>query len=64
MNDLKLTGMSFYQCGQALDPIPIVAVKNAIHITDLWLVNMATHHPRIASSAGFIRENLFILRDE
>ena len=52
MQNFKASIVVFHQCGPALDPVAVVAIKSAIDHAHLGTVDVATQDPVMATALG------------
>src|SRR5262245_9506585 len=46
VDDAKLTALGLHERREALDPVAVVAVQDAVDLTDLGFVDVPAHHSR------------------
>src|SRR5213593_848234 len=56
MQDRELTVLAFHERGEALDPVPVIAIENAANRSDLGLVDVPAHHAIDAAATRFLRQ--------
>lgn len=49
-----------HQRGEALHPVAVIAIQNAVHFAHFRLVDMAADHAVVIAPPGFIDDHLFI----
>jgi len=62
-DDFKLTLRVFGQCRAAFDPIAIIAIKDAVYVSDLGVMDVAADNAIDAALAGGAGDGLFIVGD-
>jgi len=50
----------FHQRGEALHPVAVIAVQNAVHFAHFRLVDMAADHAVVIAAPGFVDDDLLI----
>jgi hypothetical protein len=63
-DDRQLAGVVLDERGQALDPVAVVAVENAVDVADFGLVDVPAHDAVAAAAARFVGHHALELRDE